>query len=315
MGDRRFLKGKAGGGKRTGFTGLRAALFILYAFLGVMVAASFLFYLSRLAGAPSAGQGSSSREDTFSREKEALAAPENVRVTVGKGATIRWDAREDIRIIGYNVYRYKAGGDPGTRVNPAIVSDNVYHDDEGTMFNTYAVAPVDTNGREGTVSIPVAGEVEPVSLIGLTPTQEPEVIEDTTISTPPATPLPPTLVGCDSQGMTYHGVWYKEHYAEVTGGVIMTTPYGGDFCTYTFTGDSVAVVSTRHWNYGIMQVYVDGELRAEVDLYSPQVKVSDTVFTASGLGPGAHTVKLVCAGRKNQDANFTFINLEALQVR
>ena len=46
-----------------------------------------------------------------------------------------------------------------------------------------------------------------------------------------------------------------------------------------------------------------------------KLKVSDTVFSASGLGPGAHAIKLVCSGRKNADANFTFINLEALQVR
>ncbi|NPV60695.1 MAG: hypothetical protein HPY75_13690 [Actinobacteria bacterium] len=308
---RRRLKRERNGAGRTGF---RAVFTIVYAALGVLVAASFVLYVSRVSGTSSAG-GGSTREDTFSHEMEALSAPDNVRVTVGKGATVRWDAKDDIRIIGYNVYRYKASDDPGTRVNPAIVSDNVYHDDEGTMFNTYAVAPVDTNGREGEVSIPVAGEVEPISLTGLTPTQEPEVIEDTTITTPPEKSLPPTLVSCVAEGMTYQGVWYKEHYAEVTGGVIMATPYGGDYCTYTFAGDYVAVVSTRHWNYGIMQVYIDGELRAEVDLYSSQLKVSDTVFSASGLGPGAHTIKLLCSGRKNADANFTFINLEALQVR
>ncbi|MBC7229616.1 MAG: hypothetical protein H5T74_04385 [Actinobacteria bacterium] len=299
----------------TGRPGFRTAVFLVYALLSLLVAASFILYISRLSGVPGADQGGTSREDAFSREKEVLAAPENVRVTIKKGATISWDAKDDIRILGYNVYRYKAGDDRGDRVNPAIISDNVYYDDEGTMFNTYAVAAVDTSGREGKISVPVTGEVEPVSLTGLTPTREPEVVEDTTIKTPPEKSLPPTLVSCVAEGMTYQGVWYREHYAEVTGSVIMTTPYGGDSCTYTFTGEQVAVISTRHWNYGIMQVYIDGELRAEVDLYSPQVKVSDTVFSASNLGPGAHTIKLVCSGRKNADANFTFINLEALQVR
>ena len=290
-------------------------LTVIFVVLGVLVVASFLLYISRLSGTPSGGYGSDNGEQTYTGAKAELTAPEDVKVTVDKGATITWNGRDDVRIIGYNVYRYKASDDPGAKVNAAIVSDTVYHDDEGTMFNSYAVAPVDNNGREGVVSIPVAAVAEPASLTGLTPTQQPQKVEDTTFTTPPEQTLPPTLVGCTANGITYLGVWYLEHYAEVTGGTVMVTPYYGDSASYTFTGDSVGVVSTRHWNYGIMDIYVDGELRQQVDLYSPEVKVKDTVFTASGLGPGAHTIKLVCTGRKNPNANFTFINVEAFQVK
>ena len=290
-------------------------LTVIFLGLGILVLASFFLYISRLSGAPGGGYGSSPGEQTYTQAKAELTAPDNVKVTVDKGATITWDGRDDVRIIGYNVYRFKSGDDPGAKVNAAIVSDTIYHDDEGTMFNSYAVAPVDNSGREGVVSLPVAAVVEPVSLTGLTPTQRPEKIEDTTFTTPPKQPLPPTLVGCTAEGTTYLGVWYLEHYAEVTGGTLMVTPYYGDSASYTFTGDSVAVISTRHWNYGIMDIYIDGELRQQVDLYSPEIKVKDTVFTTSGLGPGAHTIKLVCTGRKNPNANFTFINLEALQVK
>jgi len=288
---------------------------ILFIVLGVLVIASFFLYMSRLSGAPSGGYTSSSGEQTYTQAKAELTSPDNVKVAVEKGATITWDGRDDVRIIGYNIYRFKASDDPGAKVNAAIVSDTVYHDDEGTMFNSYAVAPVDNNGREGIVSIPVAAVSEPVSLTGLTPTQQPEKVEDTTFTTPPEQTLPPTLVDCTAEGATYLGVWYLERYAEVTGGTVMVTPYYGDSASYTFTGDSVGVISTRHWNYGIMEIYVDGELRQQVDLYSPEIKVKDTVFTASGLGPGAHTIKLVCTGRKNPNANFTFVNVEAFQVK
>lgn len=288
---------------------------VIFVVLGVLVIASFFLYISRLSSAPSGGYGSSPGEQTYTQAKAELTAPDNVKVTVDKGATITWDGRDDVRIIGYNVYRFKASDDPGAKVNAAIVSDTVYHDDEGTMFNSYAVAPVDNNGREGVVSLPVAAVTEPISLTGLTPTQQPEKVEDITFTTPPAQTLPPTLVGCTAEGTTYLGVWYLEHYAEVTGGTLMVTPYYGDSASYTFTGDSVAVISTRHWNYGIMDIYIDGELRQQVDLYSPEIKVKDTVFTASGLGSGAHTIKLVCTGRKNPNANFTFVNVEAFQIK
>jgi Rhamnogalacturonan I lyases beta-sheet domain len=287
---------------------------VVFAVLGILVIVSFFIYLSRLSDSPD-GSGYSAGNQTSNQTKSTISVPENVTVTVDNGATISWDTTDDVRIIGYNVYRYKSGDDPGSKVNSAIISDTVYHDDEGTMFNSYAVATVDTNGREGAPSSQVEPSVEPVSLAGLTPTQEPQMVEDVTLTEPAEKELPPSFVSCTAAGMSYSGVWYEEHYAEVMGGVIMVTPYSGDSVSYTFSGESVAVVSTRHWNYGIMDIYVDGELRQQVDLYSPETIASDTVFSASGLGSGAHTIKLVCTGRKNSDANFTFINLEALQIR
>lgn len=287
---------------------------LVFVVLGLLVLVTFFVYISRLSNDPGGGAYGSGGEAS-SQAKSEVAVPGNVTVTVDKGATISWVSTDDVRIVGYNVYRYKSGDDPGSKVNSAIISDTVYHDDEGTMFNSYAVATVDSNGREGAPSGQVAPQIEPVSLAGLTPTQEPQMVEDVTLTEPATTELPPSFIGCTAPGMSYTGVWYQEHYAEVMGGVIMVTPYAGDSASYTFSGESVAVIATRHWNYGIMDIYVDGELRQQVDLYAPETVASDTVFTASGLGPGAHTIKLVCTGRKNSDANFTFINLEALQIR
>ncbi|MBN2027917.1 MAG: hypothetical protein JW854_14290 [Actinobacteria bacterium] len=287
----------------------------IFAVLGILVVVSFFIYMSRVRSTPSGGSNYAYGEQTYTQAKTELTAPDNIAVTVDKGATITWDGSDDIRIIGYNVYRFKASEDPGSKVNAAIISDNVYHDDEGTMFNSYAVSTVDTNGREGKISAPVVAVAEPVSLTGLTPTQKPELIQNKTFTDTPQQSLPPTMVGCTADGATYLGVWYLEHYNEVTGKQLMVTPYYGDSFSFTFTGDSVAVISTRHWNYGIMDVYIDGELRQQVDLYSPEVVVNDTVFSTSGLGSGAHTIKLVCTGRKNPDANFTFINVEALQIK
>lgn len=259
-------------------------------------------------------EGGSGEEVTLQANPD-IPPPREVRVTVDKGATVSWEGVEDARIIGYNVYRYDQGNDRAEKVNAAIVSDTVYHDDEGTMFNSYAVAPVDEEGREGNPSQPVAAVAEPRSISGLVPTFQPVTLENTTFRDQPAPAgLPPGVVDCTADGMSYFGTWYLERYAEVTGGTLMVTPYEGSHFSYTFAGEGVAVISTRHWNYGIMEVYLDGELRAVVDLFAPEVQVSQKVYEASGLGPGAHTIKLVCAGRRNPTANFTFINLEALEI-
>jgi hypothetical protein len=292
---------------------------ILFAVLGLLVLATFIFYMARLSSVNSGGAGSERGpyEQPYAQLNLELPPPLNISVTVDKGATVRWSGSDDQRILGYNVYRYKGEDDPGSKINSSIISDTVYHDDEGTMFDSYAVAPVDSNGRQGVVSIPVAAVSEPSSLgYGLTPTQQPQRIKDKVFEASPDQPaLPANTIGCTGAGMTYQGEWYLEHYAEVMGGALMVTPYYGGYCSYAFSGDSVTVISTRHWNYGIMEIYIDGTLRKEVDLYSSELKVSDRVYTAQGLGPGVHTIKMACAGRKNPQAYFTFIDVEALEIR
>ena len=273
--------------------------------------------MARVHGVDGGGGGSGNMEEVSPQLNPDLPSPANVKVMVERGTTITWDSLEDIRVIGYNIYRYKGEGDAGTKINAAIVSDTVYHDDEGTMFDSYAIAPVDTRGREGTVSAPVAASEKPQSIASLTPVQEPEKLTDHTFQEGEQTQAEAAggLLDCTAPGMLYSGDWYLEHYAEVSGGTLMVTPYAGDYVSYTFAGESVAVISTRHWNYGIMEVYLDGELRAQVDLYADRILTGQEVFTASGLGPGAHNLKLVCTGNKNPSALFAFIDLEALSIR
>lgn len=295
-------------GRKSWFVG---ALLILAS----LVLLSAIVYYVRVGRVDAGGNGGAGNQHSTVRVNRELGPPGNVKVVVDKGATITWDPIEDVRVVGYNIYRYKGEGDPGSKVNAAIISDTVYHDDEGTMFNSYAVAPVDDKGREGALSPPVPAEEKPKTIAEFTPTQPPVRVKDTTFKDQPKPAgLSPSVLDCTADGMTYVGTWYLERYPEVTGGTIMVTPYGGDYFTYTFTGEGVAVIATRHRNYGIMQVYVDGELRQEVDLYSPQTQVAQKVFSVSGLGPGPHTIKLVCAGRRNPAANYTFVGLEALEI-
>ncbi len=295
--------------------GRKSWLVGILVFLAVLVLLSAVVYYVRVGRVEIGESPGAGNQHPSVRVNRDLGPPGNVKVVVDKGATITWDPVEDIRVVGYNIYRYKGEGDPGSKVNAAIVSDTVYHDDEGTMFNSYAVAPVDNQGREGALSPPVPAEENPKTIAELTPAQPPVKVKDATFKgQPKPVGLSPSTLDCTADGMTYMGTWYLERYPEVTGGTIMVTPYGGDYFTYTFAGDGVAVIASRHRNYGIMQVYVDGELRQEVDLYSPQTQVAQKVFSISGLGPGAHTIKVVCTGRRNPAAYFTFVGLEALEI-
>lgn len=220
---------------------------ILFAFLGGLLLASGSLYLLRLGETDKgSGTGSAYEEGELTLNPD-LPPPQEVSVSVDKGATVAWKGEEgDVRVIGYNIYRYSGEGDVGERVNAAIVSDTVYHDDDGTMFNSYAVAPVDRNGREGRRSDPVAPVAEPKSLSALVPTARPVRLEDMTFRGQHAPPgIPPKVVDCTADGMSYLGIWYLERYAEVTGGTLMVTPYAGSYLAYTFAGDGVAIIATQ----------------------------------------------------------------------
>jgi len=286
--------------------------------LAVIMIGTFFLYMGKTRG----GNATEARyypdvgDLPYGQMNLDLSTPSDISVSVDKGAKITWAEEDDPQIIGYNVYRYRTEEDTPKKVNMAIITDTVFYDDDGTSFNSYAVSAVDTSGKEGPLSEPVLAEAEPFTLASLTPTAPAEVVKDTTVDEPLANPsLPPDTVDCTARGMSYAGVWYLEHYKEVIGNTLMVTPYYGDSMSYTFSGDEVTVIATRHWNYGIMDVYVDGDLWQSVDLYSDAVVPSDRVFTAIGLGPGAHTIKLVCSGDKNPQASFTFVNLEALEIK
>jgi len=286
--------------------------------LAVLMIGAFFLYMGKTRG----GNTSEAKyyegvgDLPYGQMNLELSTPAGIIVNIDQGAKISWTEDEDPQIIGYNVYRFRTDEDAPKKVNMAIITDTVFFDDDGTSFNSYAVSAVDVSGKEGPVSERVIAVAEPFTLASLTPTAPAEVVEDTTIDEPLAQPsLPANVVDCTARGMSYAGVWYLEHYKEVMGNTMMVTPYYGDSVTYTFSGDEVVVIATRHWNYGIMDVYIDGDLWQSVDLYSETVIPSARVFETFGLGEGAHTIKLVCSGDKNPQAAFTFVNLEALEIK
>ena len=284
------------------------------AFFTVIVT-SLAYYAVRVRQADSTQRSAVEWSSLPKPVNQDLERPLIVSITVDKGATVKWQPPGNRDILGYNLYRFKGDSDPGERVNAALILDNYYFDDNGTVVNLYSVAAVDRRGLEGPTSEAIAAVAEPKTLAGLQPTAPPEVMKDVTFTASAAPTLPPEIKDCTAPGMTYHGTWYLEHYPEVYGGGMMVTPYAGDNLTYTFEGSSFGIISVRHWNYGIMHVYVDGELKGSADLYSDRAEAQAEVFALDGLTPGVHTVKVECSGLKNPAANFTFIAVDAIKVK
>jgi hypothetical protein len=76
----------------------------------------------------------------------------------------------------------------------------------------------------------------------------------------------------------------------------------GARATFAFTGTSVKWIGFRAPWAGIARVFVDGTLVSELDLFATTEQPQATVFTATNLAAGAHTLAVESTGLKNADS-------------
>jgi len=73
----------------------------------------------------------------------------------------------------------------------------------------------------------------------------------------------------------------------------------GDKIEYTFTGTQISWYGLKNDDLGFADVYIDGALVTEnIDCYS-KIRISQQLFTKTGLSNGNHTIKVVLKGLKN----------------
>jgi len=123
--------------------------------------------------------------------------------------------------------------------------------------------------------------------------------------------LPPLEAGAAPGTVTRHeetdpaivyspGNWISDSvYGPWSGGSAMYTVAMGAQATFTFTGTGVSWIGYRGRYGGIVLVFVDGSLAAALDTYSATEQISVPVYTASGLAPGTHSLKLQLTGARN----------------
>jgi hypothetical protein len=87
-----------------------------------------------------------------------------------------------------------------------------------------------------------------------------------------------------------------------SGGTVMESTTPGAQATFTFDGTSATWIGVRAPNGGIARVFVDGVFASEVDLFARSTEIHVTVFTASGLANGSHTLAIEVTGLKNTDS-------------
>jgi hypothetical protein len=87
--------------------------------------------------------------------------------------------------------------------------------------------------------------------------------------------------------------------------------------TFTFDGDGVQWIGYRDSGSGIATVYLDGQLAATVDTYSPTIMAQTVVFSVDNLkgGPnGTHTITISVTDTHNAASKASWVWVDAFNV-
>src|SRR6266403_1376374 len=106
--------------------------------------------------------------------------------------------------------------------------------------------------------------------------------------------------------VTYTGDWWQGNRNRAWSmGTIAVSNTPGARATFSFSGTSVRWIGCRKFTMGIANVYLDGVFVAEIDTYDPPPTegYQDTIFEATGLASGSHTLTIEATGRLNPAAS------------
>ena len=99
-----------------------------------------------------------------------------------------------------------------------------------------------------------------------------------------------------------------------SGGSATFATTAGAGATVPFNGTGINWIGYRGPEAGIARVFVDGGFAGEVDLYAPAPRIQDTLFRASGLPDGSHTLTIEATGLKSSASTGTLVLIDAFDV-
>lgn len=105
-----------------------------------------------------------------------------------------------------------------------------------------------------------------------------------------------TLKQQTSSSVAYRGTWGSSSSTAFSGGSVKRSSTKGASATFTFTGRSVAWVTTTAKNRGKAKLYLDGTYIKTVDLYALTTAYRVQVYAKTFSKSGTHTLRIVVLG-------------------
>jgi hypothetical protein len=122
-----------------------------------------------------------------------------------------------------------------------------------------------------------------------------------------------TYVDDESSSLTYTGSWtHATGYSSDYDSDESYSNTTNNSMTMTFTGTSVAWLSSYASNHGIAYVYLDGTEVATVDTYAASSLTQQTMWSTTGLTNTTHTLQIVVSGTKNTASSGYYVSVDAI---
>ena len=106
----------------------------------------------------------------------------------------------------------------------------------------------------------------------------------------------PAMLNDTASGITYSGSSWATSSGRGFGDYnndIHYTTTNNDYCQYTFTGTGISYITEKYSDEGNVDVYIDGVKQTTVNCNAASRLVQQTLYSATGLSSGSHTIKLV----------------------
>jgi hypothetical protein len=129
-----------------------------------------------------------------------------------------------------------------------------------------------------------------------------------------ADPVNVTRVEDTNNAVTYTGGWGRSSNSMYSGGTAILTMDAGQRATFSFSGTKVNWIAYADQWSGIANVLLDGQLKAEIDLYSESSRPQFRAYGISGLAGGAHTLTVEVTGRRNASSAGSWVWVDAFDV-
>lgn len=112
----------------------------------------------------------------------------------------------------------------------------------------------------------------------------------------------------------YEGQWKRQYAQDFSCSSVTWSSVPGDRAVLEFEGTSVTWLGTRSKKQGMARVYLDGQHVADVDQYSENPEVMVSLFSASDLRRGPHTVTIEVHDQRNPHSKGHRIEIDAFEV-
>ena len=114
--------------------------------------------------------------------------------------------------------------------------------------------------------------------------------------------------------LRFSGRWYPNVSAVHSGGHAVLATDAGSRVSVGFVGTGVSWVANRDEWSGVARIYVDGQLKTEIDTYLSPARATTVPYAITGLAAGQHILTIEATGIHNQSARGSWVWIDGFDV-